>query len=161
MLQELIALYMVVGDFAQYLANDLVLALAPAEIGMIAMVRIHLLMHGRGQLQHLCPSLLQLALGIGQHFVRRDIGFHHQLEFLAIPLITQPPAPRIRSLPQILLQPLGKILQRCDRFGRYFVVAFLELRVGPNLLADVILDQARIAVVFLCRHLHENGISIH
>src|SRR5438105_15933470 len=99
MLQELIALYMVVGDFAQYLADDLVLALAPATIGMITMVRIHLLMHWRGQLQHLCPSLLQLALGIGQHFIRRDIGLHNQLTFLALPLITQPPAPRIRSLP--------------------------------------------------------------
>ena len=103
MLQELLALHMVIGNLVQHLADDLVFALAAAEIGMVAMLWIHSAMHGCGDLQHLCPCLLQLALSIGQHFVGCDSGFHDQLELLAIPLITQPPTARIRPLAQILL----------------------------------------------------------
>ena len=81
----------VVGYFGKHFADDEILAVSPADVRVIAVIRIHLLVHGQRQLEHLRAYRFQVRFGIRQQLFRSNVGFHHQLEFLVVEFFAEAP----------------------------------------------------------------------
>ena len=64
------------------------LAFVDAEFRVIAVVRVHLLMHGQRQLQHFGAHRLQSCFCICEDLFWSDISFHYQLEFLIVEFLS-------------------------------------------------------------------------
>ena len=64
----------------------------PAEIGMVPVVRIHLGVQGKSELEHFGAHSLEFLLGVRKNFGRSDRSLHHQLEFLIVEVLAQAPS---------------------------------------------------------------------
>ncbi len=127
-LLQLAALRMLLGNFVEHLADDFVFAVAAGEIGMVAVAGKHLRVHGQRELQHFGADGFQLLLGIGEKLIGRDVGFHHEAEFLIVEIFAEAPGARGRAFAEIVREPLREVLQRSDGGRRDALVFGLERR---------------------------------
>ena len=109
-LHQVIAFRMIVGDLLKHLAEDRILALLLAQACVIVVVGVVLLVQRQRQFEHLSPRLSELALGVLQHLVRRDVRLHHQAKFLGIKILAEPPGSIRFLFREIILQPLRENL---------------------------------------------------
>ena len=84
---------MLVGNFPQNFANDQVLAVVNGEVGVVAVVRIHLLVHRQRQLEHFGADRAAVRSSASASTCSGvDVCFHHQPEFRIVELFAQPPS---------------------------------------------------------------------
>ena len=121
-LLQLAAAGMLHGNFVEYFADDSVFAVAASEVGMVAVAGKHLRVQRQRKLQHFGADGFHFLLGVGEKLVGRDVGFHHEAEFLVVEILAEAPGARGRLLAEIVREPFREVLQRGDRGRRHALV---------------------------------------